>query len=103
MLYFADCDDLTIQTQRPERLFRSVGETVTLECNAPCEPIRNVILYRDSSSPEILKSEITDQLTHDHRLQKEDNDVHFYCEVDGSRTGSVFFDVRCKYVKQTLF
>ena len=96
---FSDCDPITISGGSSGD--KQINDQVTLRCDAPCEPARNIVLKRTNmdGSETVLKVENgATQLSHNYILRKEDNQLHFHCDVEGRRSQSdAYFNVLCKW------
>ena len=93
-----DCDPITINGGSSGD--KQINDRVTLRCDAPCEPARNIVLKRthmDGTDTDLKTENSATELSHSYTLQKEDNKLHFYCDVEGRRSQSdAYFNVRCK-------
>ena len=71
-----------------------------MRCDAPCEPARNIVLKRtnnDGTDTDLKMENDATELSHTYTLLKEDNQLHFYCDVEGRRSQSdLYFNVLCK-------
>ena len=95
---FSDCDPITISGGSSDD--KQTNDRVTLRCDAPCAPARNIVLKRinmDGSETDLKTEHGATELTDTYTLQMEDNQLQFYCDVDGRRSqADVYFNVLCK-------
>ena len=67
--------------------------------DAPCEPARNIVLKRtniDGTETNLKTENDATELSHSYTLQKEDNSLQFYCDIEGRESPHIHFNVQCK-------
>ena len=77
-----------------------VGQIVSITCSAVCIPVQTLILYKSPSGDVTEVAVLANQGTHGVNLDKEDNGVNFYCDVQGwssdVRSNAFSFNVQCE-------
>ena len=99
-MYFSDCDPINISSGNSDD--KEIDDQVTLRCDAPCEPARDVVLKRiniDGTETVLETENDATVFVYTYTLQKEDNQLHFYCDVEDRRSqNDAYFNVLCKRI-----
>ena len=96
-----DCERATISSQR-ENTNVTAGHNIAITCSATCTGSQTptLTLYKNPSSPETVGTSASGQQISFY-VQREDNEVDFYCDVDGwlvdVRSRTLAFNVQCEY------